>query len=362
MSCPITAGCRSRSRTSPEQPADQHQHDKLDEEDGLGRAVAGLIGRAGGRCARDKDRHREENPVRDQRHQTHQVASLERVGNLELRASDNRTRPRWFPRQCNCKLFATSISVVATETVWCRRCWFVRPRVRFRPSPLCLAAGVSARQRPSLAEVFGTIATKPTGSFWRKLTSFLGPGYLVAVGYMDPGNWATSLAGGSKFGYALLTVALLSNLMAILLQALVRAAWHRRRPRSGAGLPRRVSPRGVVAALGAGGDRDLRHRPCRGDRHRDRAQSVVRHSARNRRADHRARRVPHPVDAEPGLPLDRGLHRHACSASSRCASCDPDRDGRSRMGRGDHAASRRPPRSCQSRHALSRASASSAPP
>jgi manganese transport protein len=76
------------------------------------------------------------------------------------------------------------------------------------------------RERRSLSEVFGTIATKPTGSFWRKLVSFLGPGYLVAVGYMDPGNWATSLAGGSKFGYALLTVALLSNLMAILLQAL----------------------------------------------------------------------------------------------------------------------------------------------
>jgi manganese transport protein len=76
------------------------------------------------------------------------------------------------------------------------------------------------RKSPSLAEVFGTVATKPSGSFWRKLVSFLGPGYLVAVGYMDPGNWATSLAGGSKFGYALLTVALLSNLMAILLQAL----------------------------------------------------------------------------------------------------------------------------------------------
>jgi manganese transport protein len=76
------------------------------------------------------------------------------------------------------------------------------------------------RTRPSLAEVFGSIATRPTGSLWRKLTAFLGPGYLVAVGYMDPGNWATSLAGGSKFGYALLTVALLSNLMAILLQAL----------------------------------------------------------------------------------------------------------------------------------------------
>src|ERR1700749_4753996 len=66
----------------------------------------------------------------------------------------------------------------------------------------------------------GPVATRPTGSFWRKLSSFLGPGYLVAVGYMDPGNWATSLAGGSKFGYALLTIALLSNLMAILLQTL----------------------------------------------------------------------------------------------------------------------------------------------
>ncbi|MEI7805161.1 MAG: Nramp family divalent metal transporter [Hyphomicrobiales bacterium] len=77
-----------------------------------------------------------------------------------------------------------------------------------------------ARGRPALAEVFGTIATLPTGSLFKKLGAFLGPGYLVAVGYMDPGNWATSLAGGSKFGYALLTIALLSNLMAILLQAL----------------------------------------------------------------------------------------------------------------------------------------------
>src|SRR5215213_6574434 len=76
------------------------------------------------------------------------------------------------------------------------------------------------RGNPSLSEVFGSIRTRPTGSFWRKLTAFLGPGYLVAVGYMDPGNWATSLAGGSKFGYALLTVALVSNIMAILLQAL----------------------------------------------------------------------------------------------------------------------------------------------
>src|SRR3984893_14743847 len=77
-----------------------------------------------------------------------------------------------------------------------------------------------SRGAPSLAEVFGTIRTRPSGPMWRKLVAFLGPGYLVAVGYMDPGNWATSLAGGSKFGYALLTIALLSNLMAILLQEL----------------------------------------------------------------------------------------------------------------------------------------------
>ena len=72
----------------------------------------------------------------------------------------------------------------------------------------------------SLSEVYGSIRTRPTGSYWRKLLAFMGPGYLVATGYMDPGNWATSLAGGSKFGYALLTIALLSNMMAILLQAL----------------------------------------------------------------------------------------------------------------------------------------------
>src|SRR6185312_5230108 len=59
-----------------------------------------------------------------------------------------------------------------------------------------------------------------SGVGWRRLFAFLGPGYLVSVGYMDPGNWATSLAGGSKFGYTLLCIALMSNIMAILLQAL----------------------------------------------------------------------------------------------------------------------------------------------
>src|SRR5881409_600036 len=73
---------------------------------------------------------------------------------------------------------------------------------------------------PSLQEVNRTIPVPKTLSFWRKMLAFSGPGYLVAVGYMDPGNWATDLAGGSGFGYTLLSIILLSNLMAILLQAL----------------------------------------------------------------------------------------------------------------------------------------------
>src|ERR671937_3074567 len=72
----------------------------------------------------------------------------------------------------------------------------------------------------SLPEVHGSIAVPETAGFWRKFFAFAGPGYLVAVGYMDPGNWATDLAGGARFGYALLSVIMLSNLMAILLQAL----------------------------------------------------------------------------------------------------------------------------------------------
>jgi manganese transport protein len=72
----------------------------------------------------------------------------------------------------------------------------------------------------SLPEIHGSIPVPVTGSFWRKFAAFAGPGYLVAVGYMDPGNWATDLAGGARYGYTLLSVIMLSNLMAILLQAL----------------------------------------------------------------------------------------------------------------------------------------------
>ena len=76
-----------------------------------------------------------------------------------------------------------------------------------------------ARLAPSLAEVHRTVEVRGT-TWFRKLLAFAGPGYLVAVGYMDPGNWATDLAGGSRFGYTLLSVILLSNLMAVLLQGL----------------------------------------------------------------------------------------------------------------------------------------------
>ena len=72
----------------------------------------------------------------------------------------------------------------------------------------------------SLPEAHGTIPIPLNAGFWRKLFAFSGPGYLVAVGYMDPGNWATDLAGGAQFGYTLLSVVLLSNLMATLLQSL----------------------------------------------------------------------------------------------------------------------------------------------
>src|SRR5438874_1745214 len=74
--------------------------------------------------------------------------------------------------------------------------------------------------RVSLSEVHRSIIVPTTASFWRKLIAFSGPGFLVAVGYMDPGNWATDLAGGAQFGYSLLAVIMIANFMAILLQHL----------------------------------------------------------------------------------------------------------------------------------------------
>jgi len=75
-------------------------------------------------------------------------------------------------------------------------------------------------EQPSLREVNASIAVPNSGVWFRRLFAFMGPGYMVSVGYMDPGNWATDLAGGAQFGYTLLFIIMLSNLMAILLQAL----------------------------------------------------------------------------------------------------------------------------------------------
>src|SRR5579862_2649734 len=70
----------------------------------------------------------------------------------------------------------------------------------------------------SLSEVHGSVEVKNTGPRWRQIFSFFGPAYLVSVGYMDPGNWATDIAGGSQFGYRLLWILLMSNIMALVLQ------------------------------------------------------------------------------------------------------------------------------------------------
>ncbi len=76
------------------------------------------------------------------------------------------------------------------------------------------------RSKQSLSEVFSSVEVPKNGGFWKKLLAFAGPGLMVSVGYMDPGNWATDIAGGSQFGYSLLSVILISNLFAILLQYL----------------------------------------------------------------------------------------------------------------------------------------------
>ncbi len=74
--------------------------------------------------------------------------------------------------------------------------------------------------RASMPEIFSTVSVSQSPHLWRRALGFLGPGFLISVGYMDPGNWATDLQAGSRYGYTLLFVIMLSNLLAILLQAL----------------------------------------------------------------------------------------------------------------------------------------------
>ena len=97
--------------------------------------------------------------------------------------------------------------------------------------------------RLSLPEVHRTIRVPRGGRWIPKLLAFTGPGYMVSVGYMDPGNWATDLAGGAQFGYTLLSVILISNIMAVDPPGARRAAGDRHGPR-----PRAIVPRGISTA------------------------------------------------------------------------------------------------------------------
>src|SRR5947207_11230740 len=118
---------------------------------------------------------------------------------------ETRTRPGSWGRSWRGYCCAAPEGLMATRA----------PELPAQPEP----GWRRARFAPSLAEVYRTVPVAE-GSWWRKALAFAGPGYLVAVGYMDPGNWATDLGGGSRFGHHLLSVILLSNLMAILLQGL----------------------------------------------------------------------------------------------------------------------------------------------
>jgi manganese transport protein len=91
------------------------------------------------------------------------------------------------------------------------------------PLPEHMATEITSPVRtlqPSLPEVYSSVQISTSRFYWKRLLGFVGPGFLIAVGYMDPGNWATDIAGGSQFGYTLLFVIMASNLMAILLQSL----------------------------------------------------------------------------------------------------------------------------------------------
>src|SRR6218665_487441 len=104
------------------------------------------------------------------------------------------------------------------------------------------------KDKRSLSEVHGSVSIPDKKGFFRTLLAFIGPAYLISVGYMDPGNWATDIAGGSKFGYQLIWVLLMSNLMALLLQSLsARLGIVRRRDLAQAN--REVYPKSVNFAL-----------------------------------------------------------------------------------------------------------------
>ncbi len=90
----------------------------------------------------------------------------------------------------------------------------------FTSMPTITPTKAETPRQASMPDIFSSVRVSQSSNFWRRLLGFVGPGFLISVGYMDPGNWATDLAGGSRYGYTLLFVIMLSNLMAILLQSL----------------------------------------------------------------------------------------------------------------------------------------------
>ena len=136
-----------------------------------------------------------------------------------------------------------------------------------------------AGEQPSLGRLNASVGVPKSGHWLRRLFAFAGPGYLISVGYMDPGNWATDISGGSKFGYTLLFVIALSNVMAIVLQALaVRLGIATDRDLAQACRAHYSKPVNIALWARLRG-RDHRLRPRRSDRHGNRAQSLVPHPA-----------------------------------------------------------------------------------
>ncbi len=143
----------------------------------------------------------------------------------------------------------------------------------------------------SLPEVHGSIPLAKHRTWWRRFLAFAGPGYLVSVGYMDPGNWATDLAGGAQFGYALIWVILLSNLMAMYLQSLCVKLGVVTGKDLAQACRAAVFEAGFHRSLAALRDRDHRLRSRRGHRLRGGAQPPVRRAAGLGRDPHRLRRA-----------------------------------------------------------------------
>src|SRR3954454_3118202 len=142
------------------------------------------------------------------------------LGRMRADPSANHPVSGPIPARCRCKLVATSAQIGHPADM---DAISPKPAAASEASAAPIASGWPRRDSEgprSLSEVNASVAIPLGGHWFRRLLAFAGPGYLVSVGYMDPGNWATDLAGGAQFGYTLLSVILLSNVMAILLQAL----------------------------------------------------------------------------------------------------------------------------------------------